>query len=252
MRAGIVIVCVLLGFTPLMAQGTDNQLRSDLEALHAKWYKAFDSGDGAAMDQMESDDLVIVMPEGSLFRKSTPRGTSSPSAIRQTARTLSDVSVRRFGDTAILTGILTSKSAKETSRDATTVVFVQSSGKWNIASAQWTPVARASRDQMFRPIRARSAMKFLGFGVVVALFAVASVHGAARAPDKNRSRAARRQAARLAEDGARESGRRVQRSRPTSRVPTTAPGRIFVVERVGRVKIVGKDGKVSCRSRFST
>ena len=30
---------------------------------------------------------------------------------------------------------------------------------------------------MFRPTRARRAVKFLGFGVVVALFAVASVHG---------------------------------------------------------------------------
>jgi ketosteroid isomerase-like protein len=143
MRTGVVIVFVLLGFTPLMAQGTDNALRSDLEALHAKWFKAFDSGDGTAMDQMERDDLVIVMPEGSLFRKSTPRGDKQPKRDPQTAHTLSDVSVRRFGDTAVLTGILTTKSAKETSRDATTVVFVQSSGKWKIASAQWTPVATA-------------------------------------------------------------------------------------------------------------
>jgi ketosteroid isomerase-like protein len=58
----------------------------------------------------------------------------------QIERTLSDVTVRRFGDTAILTGILATKSGKENSQEATTVVFLQSSGKWKIASAQWSPV----------------------------------------------------------------------------------------------------------------
>ena len=50
------------------------------------------------------------------------------------------MSVRRFGDTAILTGVLTTKSAKENSKRGTTVVFVQSSGMWKIASAKWTLV----------------------------------------------------------------------------------------------------------------
>jgi hypothetical protein len=61
----------------------------------------------------------------------------------QTGRTLSNVSVRRFGDTAILTGILTTTSVSETSREATTVVFARSFGKWKIASAQWSPVKEA-------------------------------------------------------------------------------------------------------------
>jgi len=48
--------------------------------------------------------------------------------------------VRQFGDTAILTGVVTSKSKEETSQDATTVVFLREAGKWKIASAQWTPI----------------------------------------------------------------------------------------------------------------
>jgi hypothetical protein len=95
------------------------------------------------MEQMERDDVVIVMPEGSLFRKTTPRAGKQRKLDPQTGRVLSDVSVRRFGDTAVLTGVLTTKSAKENSKDATTVVFVQSSGRRKIASAQWTPVAMA-------------------------------------------------------------------------------------------------------------
>ncbi len=143
MLSAVLMVFTLLWSTPLMAQGTDGKLRSELEALHAKWFTAFDSGDGATMDQMEMDNLILVMPEGSLFSKKTARAGKQSKLDPQTERTLSDVSVRRFGDTAILTGILHTKSAKENSKEATTVVFVQTAGKWKIASAQWSPVATA-------------------------------------------------------------------------------------------------------------
>src|SRR5215468_5994156 len=78
MRAAIVIVFALLWSTPPLAQGTDGKLRSELEALHAEWFKGFDSGDGAAMDQLERDDLMLVLPEGSLFRKTTARASKQP------------------------------------------------------------------------------------------------------------------------------------------------------------------------------
>jgi ketosteroid isomerase-like protein len=55
-------------------------------------------------------------------------------------RSLSDVFARRFGDTAILTGVLNSKSVEDNSSKAKTVVFTRNAGKWKIASAQWTTV----------------------------------------------------------------------------------------------------------------
>ena len=128
-------------------QVADANLRSDLEAIHAKWFKAFDSGDGAAMDQIEMDPLILVMPTGEIWPKTTARAGKQLKRDPQTERALSAVSVRQFGDTAILTAILTTKSAKETYREATTVVFVRSSGKWKIASAQWSPVTEADKPQ---------------------------------------------------------------------------------------------------------
>jgi ketosteroid isomerase-like protein len=142
MYTAILVVFSLLS-TTLMAQGTDGMLRSELETLHAKWFKAFDSGDGVTMDQMEMDNLALVMPVGFIWSKTEARAGKQRKLDPQTERTLSDVSVRRFGDTAVLTGVLTTKSAKENEKEATTVVFVQSSGRWKIASAQWTPVAPA-------------------------------------------------------------------------------------------------------------
>jgi ketosteroid isomerase-like protein len=140
MRSAILIVFSILWSIPLVAQRTDVSLTSELEVLHAKWFKAFDGGDGAAMDQIEMDNLTLVMPTGFIWQKTTARAGEQKKHDSQTERSLSDVAVRRFGDTAVLTGILTTKSAEGTSKEATTVVFAQSSGRWKIASAQWSPI----------------------------------------------------------------------------------------------------------------
>ena len=139
MRTAILIALAFLCSMPLTGQETDNKLQSELETLHGKWLKTYDAGNGPAMDPMEVNNLVLVMPTGAIYRKTEPRGKYPP-ADSPTLRTLSDVSVQRFGDTAILTGILTNKSSHENSKEATTVVFVMNDGKWKIAAAQWTPV----------------------------------------------------------------------------------------------------------------
>lgn len=123
-----------------LAQSTSSGLSTELEALHAKWFKAFDGGDGAAMDQMEVENLVLVLPAGATWVKEGPRAGKQPKRDPSTQHTLSDVVVRQFGDSAILTGTVTSKTATETDKAGTTVVFVRRAGKWLIASAQWTPV----------------------------------------------------------------------------------------------------------------
>ncbi len=145
MRSVTFIFFALLASTALRAQAPDATLRSELELLHAKWFQAFDSGDGAAMDQMEMEELTLVMPNGFLWAKTEPRAGKQKKLNPQTKRILSETSVRRQGDVAILTGILTSTSPQEApQKEATTVVFVRSSGKWKIASAQWTPVVNAN------------------------------------------------------------------------------------------------------------
>jgi Domain of unknown function (DUF4440) len=143
MRAAFFIALAFLWSMPLVAQDTDSKLQSELETLHTKWFKAYDAGDGSAMNQMEVNKLVLVMPIGVIYRKTTPRG-KHPAADPPIERTLSDVSVRRYEGTAILTGTLSSKSSQENLKEATTVVFVMSGGKWKVAAAQWTPVSNAS------------------------------------------------------------------------------------------------------------
>jgi ketosteroid isomerase-like protein len=141
MRSLILAFCALACSFPMLAQGTDANLSSELVALHAKWMQAYYNGESATMNQFEADNLTLIMPTGFVWHKSGPRTDEQTAHEPETETALSDVSVRQFGDAAILTGTLHTKSAKVNSDEATTVVFVRSSGKWKIASAQWTTVA---------------------------------------------------------------------------------------------------------------
>ena len=122
----------------LLLDDVSAKLRNELETIHGRWFQAFDSGDGAAMDVVEVDNLVMVMPDGSVWKKSGPRAGKQPKREVVPQRSLSDVTVRQFGDTAILTGILMNKTARETNKGGTTVVFVRRGGTWRIASVHWS------------------------------------------------------------------------------------------------------------------
>jgi hypothetical protein len=146
----VAAVAVLLGAAPqgenrireaMVLDDTAAKLRAELVAIHDKWYRAFDVGDGATMDALEVDDLVLVMPDGSIWAKPGPRAGKQPKRHVQPQRSLGDVTVRQFGDTAILTGMLTSRTPGETDKAGTTVVFVRRGGRWLIASTQWTAAA---------------------------------------------------------------------------------------------------------------
>ena len=139
LRSAALMVAVTLS---CLAQSSSNDLKAELERLHNQWFTAFDKGDGATMDRMEVPNLVLVNPdgEGMIWQKHGPRaGKQKPTT--EATRILTDATVRRFGDTAILTGTVTTKVAGSPDEKAsTTVVWVDQSGKWLIASAQWSHV----------------------------------------------------------------------------------------------------------------
>ena len=138
----IAALCLLLlatGKVPTFAQESDQKLQSELVRLHTDWFTAFDKGDGAAMSRLEVPNFQAVFPDGRVFKKTKPRaGSQKPTMV--TSRTLSDADVRQFGDTAILTGVVTVEPSMFSSADkvATTVVFAREGGNWRVASAQWT------------------------------------------------------------------------------------------------------------------
>ena len=53
------------------------------------------------MDQMEVDNLVLVMPNGDIWRKPGPRAGKQRKLDPLSERALSNVVVRRFGDSVL-------------------------------------------------------------------------------------------------------------------------------------------------------
>jgi hypothetical protein len=122
------------------SQGRDNSsVQAEIERLHTQWFAAFDKGDGAAMDQMELPNLILVGYDGKrgIWQKDGPRvGKQQPTGY--SSRVLSNTVVRQFGDTAVLTGTLTSKTERTTEQASETIVWFRQNSRWLIASAHWT------------------------------------------------------------------------------------------------------------------
>ena len=102
------------------------------------------------MDALEVDDFILVAADGSIMEKHRPRVSDPlPGPEDAPKRTWSDGVIRRYGDTAILTGriTLTHETPKWTTSMGTTAVFVRQADKWRMASVQWTPVRLPNGNQ---------------------------------------------------------------------------------------------------------
>ena len=116
-------------------------IQVEIQRLTQDWFTAFSKGDGAAMDQMEVSNLVLVNARGTgdICQKKGPRA-GKQSAIKAIF-TVGQSDVRLFRNTAILTGPVTRKDGDELEEMSETVVWVRMNNKWLVSSAQWTKVA---------------------------------------------------------------------------------------------------------------
>jgi ketosteroid isomerase-like protein len=128
----------------------DASLGTELHESYKAWFAALDRGDGAAMDALEVDDFILVGAAGLIMEKHRPRA-SKPLPVPEAPerRTWSDGVIRRYGDTAILTGRITLiyETPKRTTSMGTTAVFVRQADKWRMASVQLTPVRLPNGNQ---------------------------------------------------------------------------------------------------------
>jgi len=101
LRAAALIVAMTLS---CLAQSGAKDLKAELEGLHNQWFTAFEKGDGATMDRMEVPNLVLVNADGkgTIWQKPGPRaGKQKPTGA---TRTLTNATVRQFGDTQFSRG----------------------------------------------------------------------------------------------------------------------------------------------------
>jgi ketosteroid isomerase-like protein len=138
----MVAIALMLLSSQAPTRQTDASLGTELHETYKAWFAALDRGDGAAMDALEVDDFILVGAAGMIMEKHRSRVTDPWPLPEAPERTWSDGVVRRYGDTAILTGriTLTYETPKRTTSMGTTAVFVRQADKWRMASVQLTPV----------------------------------------------------------------------------------------------------------------
>jgi ketosteroid isomerase-like protein len=143
---GIVLFMAILAVGMSPARGEENKAdtASNLKALDAKLTDAFKAGDFEMLGKYFADDYILVDPRGGLHNKKQhlkhlTGGTAKFKELNET-----DVNVKVFGDTAVVTGLLqvTGKvEGKEISAEYRwTRVYNKSGDMWKCVLEQHTYV----------------------------------------------------------------------------------------------------------------
>ena len=115
-------------------------------ALEEERNQAILHGDVAALDRMTSDDYTFITLRGELRTKVEILRDFKAGKIKYDSRTISDLKVRIYGNSAVVTGRAIQKgmeNGKDYSGDYWfTRVYVRRDGRWRTVALQTTLIAR--------------------------------------------------------------------------------------------------------------
>jgi ketosteroid isomerase-like protein len=124
-----------------VTQGGVEQL---LKQLEDDWQKATRTKDTAALKRIIAEDWVATDDRGRLLDREQylSQTTSNPDVVQSNENT--DMKVRIYGNTAVVTGGLTEKGTRNgaayTDTYRWTDVFVKRGGNWQAVVSQWAKV----------------------------------------------------------------------------------------------------------------
>jgi ketosteroid isomerase-like protein len=123
-------------------KGTD--ARDEIVRLEEERNRAILHGDFATLERMTSDDYTFITLRGELRTKSEIVKGFKSGSFKYESRQISDLNVRLYGTTAVVTGRSTQKG-REDGKDYSgdyrfTRVYVQQGGRWITVALQTTIV----------------------------------------------------------------------------------------------------------------
>lgn len=132
----------LLLLLPALAAAQD--ARQDILAADARRFAAMIQGDLAALEGLLAEDLTYTHSTGQVETRAQFLESLRSGKLRYLAATPSDVNVRVYGDTAVVTGRaemkVSSQGQELTVTARFTEVWVKSGGAWKLAAWQSTRV----------------------------------------------------------------------------------------------------------------
>jgi len=134
----------LVGILALMALPATAQTTSEQELLKLEndWSQASMKRDGADLQRFYADEYVFTDADGVVTNKVKELKNLTSGAFRLKSYKFDDVKVRRYGDTAIVTGQNTITGVwEDIKRDISgpyrfTDIFVKRDGRWQCAASQ--------------------------------------------------------------------------------------------------------------------
>jgi ketosteroid isomerase-like protein len=139
---GIAALCAAaLGAPSARAQSVEDQIKK-LETDRAA---AVVKGDVAAIASQTAEDYTLINANGELSGKAQTMDAIKNGSIKLSANELSDLKVRVYGNTAVVTGKANAKGVvggRELKGPVLfTRVYVKKDGKWQSVAFQQTPIA---------------------------------------------------------------------------------------------------------------
>jgi ketosteroid isomerase-like protein len=141
-------VCALATVTaaPARAQmGATASVEEQIKKMERDRAAAVVKGDVAAIEGLTSDDYTLINANGQLSDKAETMNAIKTGVIKLTANEVSDLKVRVYGDTAVVTGKSSAKgtiAGRELKGPVMfTRVYVKKGGKWQSVAFQQTPIA---------------------------------------------------------------------------------------------------------------
>jgi ketosteroid isomerase-like protein len=120
--------------------------QEEIKRVEQERNQAILRSDTAALDRMTSDDYTFINQRGDLLTKAQIQDGFRSGAIKFESRELSNLNVRVYGNTAVVTGRVTQKATengKDTSGESRfTRTYVKEKGRWVSVANQNTPIAK--------------------------------------------------------------------------------------------------------------
>jgi ketosteroid isomerase-like protein len=131
--AGVVLICVVAAF----GQGQAAP-EAEFSRLETVWNEAHIKGDPAALERLWSDDLEVAVPRMPILTKSTALQFARSGRMRFERYETSELKVRKYGDTAVVTGRLQRTRTIEGKRMDDdwrfTKVYARQGGEWRVVT----------------------------------------------------------------------------------------------------------------------
>ena len=141
----VVLLCLIS--LPLAAgqqASTTNGVEDQIKKLEQGWAQATIKDGEAAEEQYEADDIVSVDPTGRVTDKAQDKKDLSSGDMKFQSIELTDLKVRVYGNTAVVTGVETMKATyKDQDMSGTyryTDIWANRNGKWQVVGSQVTKV----------------------------------------------------------------------------------------------------------------